>query len=136
MESRVAKTIENHKKGYNCCQAVACAYCDLVGVDEETMFKLTEGFGAGMGGMKSTCGAVSAAVLLTGMKNSTGNLKNPNSKAQTYKLSKQVVDDFEQKNGSTVCKELKGIDTGKILRSCDGCIEDSAKLVENILFSE
>ena len=52
MESRVAKTIELHKKGYNCAQAVACAYCDLVGVDEDTMFKMAEGFGAGMGGME------------------------------------------------------------------------------------
>lgn len=46
MESRVEKTIELHRKGYNCAQAVACAYCDLVGVDEETMFKMAEGFGA------------------------------------------------------------------------------------------
>ena len=34
MESRIKKTIELHDKGYNCAQAVACAYCDLVGVDE------------------------------------------------------------------------------------------------------
>ena len=30
MESRVQKTLENHKKGYNCAQAVACAYCCLL----------------------------------------------------------------------------------------------------------
>ena len=35
MDTRVEKTIERHKKGYNCAQAVACTYCDLVGVDEE-----------------------------------------------------------------------------------------------------
>ena len=34
MSSRVEKARENHGKGYNCCQAVACAYADLVGVDE------------------------------------------------------------------------------------------------------
>ena len=42
METRVEKTIERHNKGYNCAQAVACTYCDLVGMDEETMFKATE----------------------------------------------------------------------------------------------
>ena len=41
-----------HKKGYNCAQTIACTYCDLVGVDEETMFKLTEALGLGMGGME------------------------------------------------------------------------------------
>ena len=52
METRVEKTIERHNKGYNCAQAVACTYCDLVGMDEETMFKATEALGLGMGGMK------------------------------------------------------------------------------------
>lgn len=51
MDTRVEKTIERHKKGYNCAQAVACTYCDLVGVDEETMFKMTEALGLGMGCM-------------------------------------------------------------------------------------
>lgn len=136
MESRVEKTIELHSKGYNCAQAVACAYCDLVGVDEETMFKMTEGLGLGMGGMEGTCGAVTGACILAGMKNSTGNLQSPNSKVNTYKLSRELVESFKVKNGSVVCKELKGINTGKVLRPCPGCIVDAAELVEKILFSE
>ncbi|MBE5933054.1 MAG: C_GCAxxG_C_C family protein [Lachnospiraceae bacterium] len=136
MESRVEKTIELHSKGYNCAQAVACAYCDLVGVDEETMFKMTEGLGLGMGGMEGTCGAVTGACILAGMMNSTGNLQSPNSKVNTYKLSRELVESFKVKNGSVVCKELKGINTGKVLRPCPGCIVDAAELVEKILFSE
>ena len=38
MSNRVEKALENHGKGYNCCQAVACAYADLVGVDENLIF--------------------------------------------------------------------------------------------------
>lgn len=134
METRIARTMENHKKGYNCCQSVACAYCDLVGVDEETMFKAAEAFGAGMGGMEATCGAVSGAVLLAGLKNSCGNLNMPVSKGSTYKLSKEIVAKFQAKNGSVICKELKGMETGCPLRSCDGCIEDAAALAEEVLF--
>lgn len=136
MESRVEKTLENHKKGYNCCQSVACAYCDLVGMDEETVFRAAEAFGAGMGGMQTTCGAVSGAVLLAGLKNSGGDLVNPRTKGATYKLSKQIVEEFQKKNSTVVCKELKGIDTRQVIRSCDGCIEDAAELVEQILFAE
>ena len=29
------------QKGYNCCQAVACAYCEELGVKEEDMFRIT-----------------------------------------------------------------------------------------------
>ena len=35
MKTRVEKTQELHSRGYNCAQAVACAYCDLVGISED-----------------------------------------------------------------------------------------------------
>ena len=63
MSDRVKKALANHDKNYNCCQSVACAYCDLLGVDETTMFKVSEAFGLGMGGMEGTCGAIAGAVL-------------------------------------------------------------------------
>ena len=135
MKSRVEETITRHKKGYNCAQAVACTYCDIVGVDEETMFKITEGLGLGMGCMEGTCGAVSGACVLAGMKRSSGKLEQPDSKA-SYKLSKEIVRQFEEQNQSVVCKTLKGIETGKVLRSCPDCIKDAAGILEQVLFSK
>ena len=32
-----------------------------------------------------------------------------------------------------LCKELKGVETGKVLRSCPGCIEDGVELVQEVL---
>lgn len=136
METRIQKAVDYHHKGYNCSQAVGCAYADLVGIDEQTMFKLMEGFGFGMGGSYGTCGAVSAAIALAGMKLSGGNLDGPYTKAATYKIAKQIVNEFREKNQSCVCRDLKGLDTGTILRSCDGCIEDAAAIVEKILFAD
>lgn len=133
MSDRVAKSLANHDKNYNCCQSVACAYCDLVGVDEATMFKAGEAFGLGMGGMDGTCGAIAGAVLLAGFKNSSANLEHPNSKAATYKLSAAILNAFKEKNGATACRDLKGVDTGVVLRSCPGCIEDAAAIAEEIL---
>ena len=133
MSQYTEKALENHSKRYNCCQAVACAFADRFGMDEATLFKLTEGFGLGMGCTECTCGAVSGAVLLAGLKNSNGAIDNPTTKADTYRLSSEIVQKFKDKNGSVVCRELKGIDSGKVLRSCDGCIEDAAAIVEDIL---
>lgn len=130
---RIEKALENHKKGYNCAQAVACAFCDAVGVDEEAMFRMTEGFGLGMGSMQGTCGAVSGAVALCGLKNSSANLDKPDSKQATYKLSKEIITRFEEMNQSSRCRDLKGVDTKKVLRTCDGCIEDAAKLAQEVL---
>ncbi len=138
MESRIKKTIELHNKGYNCAQAVACTYCDLVDIDEKTALRATEAFGAGMGGRETTCGAISGAVFLAGLKNADGNLEAPKSKAQTYKLSKVIVEAFQKKNGTIICKELKEKDpeTGKVRRDCAGCIMDAAAIAEVVLFSE
>ena len=134
METRVERTIEKHDIGFNCAQSVACAYCDLVGVDEETMFRLTEGLGAGMGNKEGTCGAVSAVCILAGLKNSTGNLEHPNSKMGTYEISSQIMNEFAAQNGSVICKDLKGMETGTPLRSCPDCIRDAALLAEKLLF--
>lgn len=136
MESRVENTIRRHDKGYNCAQAVACTYCDLLGFDEAEIFRMTEGFGAGMGGMEATCGALSGAVLLAGLKNSDGQLEAPKTKGKTYQLSKEMVKRFQETCGSTVCKELKGIGADRPKHACADCIRDAAAIVENVLFGE
>lgn len=125
--------IANHDKKYNCAQAVACAFSEEVGVDEATLFKACEGFGLGMGCMECTCGALSGAIMLAGFKNSDGNIVDPATKAATYKLSKQLVERFTSKTGATICKELKGVETGKVLRSCPDCIMDGVETVQEIL---
>lgn len=133
MASKKELAMELHNKGYNCCQAVACAFCKEVGVEEATMFKAGEGFGLGMGGSDCTCGALSGAIMVAGFKNSTANLDGDKSKGATYQLSKKMVETFAQKNSSVLCKDLKGLQTGKVLRTCPGCIEDGVALVESIL---
>lgn len=133
MSDRVAKAAALHKKGYNCAQAVACAYCDLFGADEKEVFRMTEGFGLGMGDMKCTCGAVTGAVALAGLKNSDVQLDAPKTKGSTYKIAKQLTAAFKEKNQSVICADLKGVETGQMLRSCPGCIEDACRIVEEYL---
>ncbi len=67
-EIRIKKALDYHKKGYNCAQSVACSFCDMVNTPEETVFAAAEGLGLGMGCMEGTCGAISAAALLSGLK--------------------------------------------------------------------
>ena len=125
--------IQLHDKKYNCAQAVACAFANEIGVDMQTLFQACEGFGLGMGGMNGTCGAISGAVMLAGFKNSDGNIDNPGTKASTYQLSRTILDKFAEKNQSTRCRDLKGVDSGTVLRSCPGCIEDAVEIVQEVL---
>ncbi len=132
MSKRAEQAVAYHKKGYNCAQSVACSFTDLISMDEDTLFRVIEGFGGGMGGMQGACGAVSGAVTITGLLRSEGK-EQCKSKAQTYKLSKKVVSEFKEKNQSIICEDLKGIHTKKPLRACDDCIADAVEILENIL---
>ncbi len=136
MDNRIEKAVGFHKQGYNCCQSVICAYCDLFGLDEEAAFKVSEGFGGGMGGMRDgTCGAVTGLYMLAGMKNSSGDLEKGKTKADTYALVKKLREDFVEMNTSVICSDLLGLAGKPKLRSCDGCIEDACGLVEKYLLS-
>ena len=131
--NRVEKAANYHQKGYKCAQPILCAFCDKLGLDDETAFKVSEGLGLGVSDTYGTCGAVTGMALIMGMVNSCGDLEAPVSKADTYKKVRELNDIFRKKNGSTICRELKGIDTGKVLRSCPGCIEDAAKILSEKL---
>ncbi len=132
MGELAVKALANHKKKYNCAQAVACAFCDKLGRDEKEVFEMMEAFGLGMGTM-GTCGAVSAMAAVVGMVESDGALSDPKTKKNCYKSMKELTQKFKEKNGTVICRELKGIDTKKVIRSCDGCVQDAAELLEEYL---
>lgn len=135
MSDLTKKAIEYHRKGYNCAQATACVFAERLGMDEKDVFRMMEGFGFGMGTM-GTCGAVSAMAAVIGMKESDGDLDSPATKRICYKKMKELTGRFADANGSVICREIKGVDTGKVLRSCDGCIEDAVALLEEYLDGE
>lgn len=120
--------------GYNCAQAVACALAPEIGADTEACYVLSEGFGGGMGGHTETCGAISGGVMALGQVSSGGTALSGTTKKRTYELTRELVERFGAKNGSTICCELKGAgcEHGP-LRSCPGCIEDAVKITTEII---
>ena len=85
---------------------------------------------------EGTCGALTGACILAGLKNSTGNLAKPDSKQASYKLSREIVRQFLAESGATACKDLKGVETGKVLRACPDCIRGAAAIAERVLFAD
>lgn len=136
MENRIEKAKNNHRSGYNCSQAVACAYCDMVGIDESIMYQMMEGYGLGMGCMEGTCGALSGAIAIASLKIGQEIPAGSNERAAVYKASRTIIQSFKKMNQSVICKELKGVETGKVLRDCRGCVEDAATLLETAVFQK
>ena len=107
--------------GCNCCQAVLCAFAEEVGLSEAQLKQLGACFGAGMGCMEGTCGALVAAEMLTGLKKYAGRPLMADAKA--------LHQAFTEKCGASICKDLKGRDTGKVLCECDDCVRNAANLI-------
>ena len=133
MSERIKLADELHRKGYSCSQSVAVACADMVDVPKEFLFKATESFGAGMGTGEGVCGALTGGLLIAGLKNSTGNLVTPKSKSATMKISKAMMNSFREKCGAIICRELKGVDSGKMICSCPECIMHGVEVVEENL---
>lgn len=128
--NRCEKAVEKHENGYNCAQAVACVFADQLGYSEEELFRLTEAFGGGMGGTQGVCGAVSAMVLVAGGIKSYGLDKLPETnKKESYDFARELMERFQGKIGTILCSEIKC----EQLHSCDECIEDAVKILEDCI---
>ena len=96
----------------NCAQSVINAFVDELGIDRTTALKLALGFGGGMGHTGGTCGAVTAAYMVLGLKQDF----DPQSpKAQRDTLYAQVQEfnkRFKKVYGTINCSELLGHDLG------------------------
>ncbi|MCR5698292.1 MAG: C-GCAxxG-C-C family protein [Treponemataceae bacterium] len=108
----------------NCAQAVIKAYQDKLSLDDETLMKISSGFGSGMGGMEGTCGAISGAVIVAGLlANGSG----------TGRISRSVVSKFKEKSGATICRDLKTPVNGKPLCECPQCVYNAIAALEETL---
>ena len=126
METRKEKAAEKKRcNSHNCAQAVVCTYCDLVGLSEETALDICGAYGTGMGNMEGTCGALVGAGMILSLATKDRILSRSR--------MKHIMTEFQQRNGATQCKLLKGVGTGKPLRDCPDCVADASEFLEEFL---
>ena len=122
------KEIAAEKKrcnSHNCAQAILHTYADVAGIDEEVAMDVANAFGAGMGNMEGTCGALVGAGMVLGMVRKD--------KAKSMKQMREIMTKFQERNGATQCKLLKGVGTKTVLRACPDCVADAAEFLEQEL---
>lgn len=126
METRKQIATEKLQCGsHNCAQAIVSTYADIISIDETTAKNLASAFGGGMGNMEGTCGALVGAGIVLGMVTQD--------RAKARMGMRQIMTRFQQKNGATQCKLLKGVGTHVVLRECLGCVADAAEFLEEQL---
>ena len=103
--SRAERAKEKFLQGYACSQAVALAFCDIMGVDEDTVSKMMLPFGGGLGRLRLTCGAVSGMAAVIGMVFADAE-NSPQNKQEVYAIVQELCGRFQAETGSLICSEL------------------------------
>ena len=109
MSGRKEKARQLFLEGFNCSQSVAAAYADAFGIDPETILRLSASFGAGIGRMRKTCGAVSGMFIIAGLETGSVIGNDREGKQHNYEVVRSMADRFREKNGSFTCQTLLGL---------------------------
>ena len=112
INSRAEKAESFFRAGYNCAQSVALSFSDVIKSDEETIAKLTSGFGGGVGRLREVCGTVSGAVFVINSAFGYVFPKDIQSKTELYRIIQEFAEEFKKETGSIVCHELLGENAG------------------------
>jgi C_GCAxxG_C_C family probable redox protein len=142
---RVELAVSHFKKGFSCSQALLATYSDRFGLERELALLIAAGFGGGMGRMAETCGAVTGAIMLIGLKYGSVDAKDRQSKEKTHEAVREFARRFTSRNGSLICRELLECDIStpdgfqlakdkKLAGTvCPKFVRDAAEIIEEMI---
>jgi len=140
--NQIDLALSRFAEGFNCSQAVLSAYAE--GMDEETALKIAAGFGGGLGRMAETCGAVTRAMMVLGLKFGAVS-PDREAKERVYAKIREFADRFKARNGSLLCRDLLGCDISTpegyevakekrlVSTTCPKFVRDAAEILEEML---
>lgn len=132
--------IENFKT-LNCAQSVLLSHTEELNLERTTALRIALGFGGGMA-MGETCGAVTGAYMVLGLKAKFEEKSIQEIKADTKAAVRKFNALFMAKHGSLTCKKLLGVDIstpegsaeanekGLFDSVCTGLVASAAKILE------
>ncbi len=140
----IEQTAACFKGGLNCAQAILSTYGSQFGLDREIAVRIARAFGSGMG-MGETCGAVTGALMVIGLKHAGLKGRSLFSKDRTEEVAREFAARFKERNGTTECRELLGCDVSSVeglkaakrekhfKKRCPKFVQDAAEILEEIL---
>lgn len=131
--------------GFMCSEAVVMAFAKEFGLKPEIALKISSGFAGGMAQGK-TCGAVTGAIMLIGLKYGAGLQRDQYLKERCFQVTQEFSHRFMMRRKSLECDDiliLNQIDPRdpeemKHLREkrlCDKIVKDAVEILE-VLFQE
>lgn len=110
MSNKSEMAVEQFRKGFNCAQSVFSSFINELDISDDIAFRITSGFGGGMGKLQNTCGAVTGAFMVLSCKLGEVDAPDPELKATINHTIQDFAQKFEKKFGSLNCRQLIDID--------------------------
>ncbi|OHB62833.1 MAG: hypothetical protein A2Y76_14705 [Planctomycetes bacterium RBG_13_60_9] len=141
---RVEEAVDCFCRGAACSQAIVGTYGPLFGLTREQGIKLSAGFAGGMR-LAQTCGAVTGAFMVLGLKHAGANCDQRDCRENVYAAIREFTAKFQQRDHTVICKELLGCDIstpegadrakreGLFRTICPRLVQDAAEILEEML---
>jgi C_GCAxxG_C_C family probable redox protein len=100
------RALEYFLGGYNCSQSTAAPFASGFGVEPKVVLKMMAGFGGGRGGLRETCGAVSAMAFVASLASGDYPPGDIVAKTALYDLVKKMDAEFVSLYGTSCCRDL------------------------------
>ncbi|NJO87599.1 MAG: C_GCAxxG_C_C family protein [Chloroflexia bacterium] len=110
----VQEALHLFENGFNCSQAVLCAFCEDFNLPKETALRITCPFGGGIGGCGKTCGALTGAIMVIGLKYGSFQAADVEAKKIASDKTKMLIETFEGAHGSCNCNDLIGFNRSSL----------------------
>ncbi len=135
-EDVVNESLRHFKEGCACSQSILLPYAEAFGLESRQAMALSSTFGGGMGRLRRTCGALTGAFMVLGLKYGNVTPGDMEVKLRAYRKVRELCRAFEQEHGSSICKEILSAATdGETIKKrehhriiCDKCVKTSAEL--------
>lgn len=142
--SRLDDAEKLFRDGFNCSQAVLSVFAGDMDIEVETALKIACAFGGGMR-LGNTCGAVTGALMVIGLKYGKSKAEDNEARDRTYALAKEFQAAFSKIRGSIICRDLLGYDLSTpegyeaarenlaFIKICPGLVRDAVEILEEII---
>ncbi len=145
MTSTVDQAVVLFQQGFSCSQAVCAAHAPSLGLSRDMALKVAAGFGGGLARHGEVCGAVTGAIMAIGLKTGSIEAADIAAKEKTYAMTHQAIEQFKDRHGSILCRELLGCNIGQpeglrqardgqlFTTRCPRFVQDAAEIVSALI---
>jgi C_GCAxxG_C_C family probable redox protein len=141
--SDVLKATQLFRDGRACSQAVLDVYGGPLGLPRQQAMQIAAGFAGGMR-QGDTCGAVTGAYMVLGLRHGSTDCDIPAGRVEVYARVLDFTARFRKRNGALACRDLLGCDisTAEGMKraqeqslfktTCVKMVEDACEILEEM----